>query len=146
MTNIINRIGMAWRCLFGPLVMVVDAIPQTPGKPHKITLWGTIDIPTTQIGILRALADSIEVDQVTTTQGTQPGSKTLLGQVPKMDNPPPPPQISANGKMRLLAMALQELVDLKDLKDREGKTADYLERQPKAWESARKILDQITPS
>lgn len=36
---------------------------------------------------------------------------------------------------------LQELVDLKVLKEANGKTADYLARQPKAWESAIKFLE-----
>lgn len=37
--------------------------------------------------------------------------------------------------------ALKELVALKDLKDAQGKTADYEERQPKAWAAARAVLD-----
>ena len=36
--------------------------------------------------------------------------------------------------------ALKELVELKLIKDTNGKTAIYLERQPKAWEQARKLL------
>lgn len=36
--------------------------------------------------------------------------------------------------------ALNELVELKQIKDVEGKTADYIERQPKAWYLANKAL------
>lgn len=37
--------------------------------------------------------------------------------------------------------ALYELVQLKDLKDSEGKTENYLERQPKAWYLAKSALE-----
>jgi hypothetical protein len=37
--------------------------------------------------------------------------------------------------------ALAELVALKDLKDAHGNTPEYLERQPKAWDTARKRLE-----
>ena len=40
-----------------------------------------------------------------------------------------------------LEAALKELVELKDIKDSDGKTNDYLERQPKAWVNARKLLE-----
>lgn len=36
--------------------------------------------------------------------------------------------------------ALGELVELKRIKDEQGKTVDYLVRQPKAWEHARHVL------
>ncbi|HXI16822.1 MAG TPA: hypothetical protein VNM48_10640 [Chloroflexota bacterium] len=36
--------------------------------------------------------------------------------------------------------ALEELVALKPLKDTEGKTADYEQRQPLAWQAAREAL------
>jgi len=38
--------------------------------------------------------------------------------------------------------ALKELVRLKDLKDRDGKTPEYLRDQPKAWKAARTIIGQ----
>lgn len=41
-----------------------------------------------------------------------------------------------------LRSALQELVGLKQLKDSQGKTEDYLIRQPSAWERAMKIINQ----
>lgn len=37
---------------------------------------------------------------------------------------------------------LQELVDLKDLKESEGKTADYMVRQPVAWLRAKRFLEK----
>lgn len=37
--------------------------------------------------------------------------------------------------------ALKELVELKHIKDSEGKTDDYLERQPKAWYLANSALE-----
>jgi len=37
--------------------------------------------------------------------------------------------------------ALSELIELKRIKDTEGKTDDYLERQPKAWHAAEQSLD-----
>jgi hypothetical protein len=37
---------------------------------------------------------------------------------------------------------LTELVSLKNLKDTEGKTANYEERQPKAWEAAKDFLKE----
>jgi hypothetical protein len=36
--------------------------------------------------------------------------------------------------------ALEELVALKDLKDSEGQTPEYLARQPAAWSAARAAL------
>ena len=39
---------------------------------------------------------------------------------------------------------LQELVDLKDLKESEGKTADYMVRQPVAWIRAKRFLENYT--
>lgn len=41
-----------------------------------------------------------------------------------------------------LYTALKRLVDLKDLKDREGKSGYYETHQPAAWEQARKALAQ----
>ena len=41
-----------------------------------------------------------------------------------------------------VAAALQELVNLKALKDEQGKTEDYEERQPKAWAEARAALTE----
>lgn len=41
-----------------------------------------------------------------------------------------------------LRAALVELVALKDLKDAFGKTPDYEDRQPKAWEAARAALEK----
>lgn len=40
--------------------------------------------------------------------------------------------------------ALRVLVVLKAIKDRDGKTADYMERQPKAWAAARDALGVTT--
>ena len=37
---------------------------------------------------------------------------------------------------------LQELVELKRIKDQEGKTTDYTNRQPKAWEAADEFLSK----
>ena len=39
---------------------------------------------------------------------------------------------------------LQELVDLKELKDTQGKTEDYLKRQPEAWQAAKEFLSKYT--
>lgn len=41
----------------------------------------------------------------------------------------------------LLKEALEELVSLKLLKNRYGKTPEYLERQPKAWIAAENVLE-----
>lgn len=41
-----------------------------------------------------------------------------------------------------IAEALKRLIDLKDLKDREGKSGYYETHQPAAWEQARKALAQ----
>lgn len=38
---------------------------------------------------------------------------------------------------------LQELVMLKDLKDTQGKTENYLERQPLLWEKARQSIELL---
>jgi hypothetical protein len=43
-------------------------------------------------------------------------------------------------EVRVLRQALRELVDLKALKDAQGKTPEYERRQPKAWAAARKVL------
>ncbi len=56
---------------------------------------------------------------------------TYLETVVKRPNDVTPAQIRA---------ALEELVALKDLKDTEGKTADYERRQPLAWHAAREAL------
>lgn len=59
--------------------------------------------------------------------------------------------LAAQSRLEAVLAALQELVDLKDLKDalgtifaQEGLTVDatkgYAERKPKAWEAARKAL------
>lgn len=45
--------------------------------------------------------------------------------------------------IKMLANSLIILVELKDLKDKYGKTKDYLEQQPKAWELARLALKKI---
>jgi hypothetical protein len=45
------------------------------------------------------------------------------------------------GRGKTLRDTLAELVELKNIKDSVGKTAEYLERQPKAWEAARQALD-----
>jgi len=42
--------------------------------------------------------------------------------------------------IQALVDALTELVDLKNLKDQQGKTAEYLYRQPKAWHNATQAL------
>ena len=39
-----------------------------------------------------------------------------------------------------LEQALHELCSLKKLKDSDGKTSDYLKRQPKAWTAANNII------
>ena len=39
--------------------------------------------------------------------------------------------------------ALKELLELKDLKDKDGKTEEYEARQPKAWDAARAIIKEI---
>ena len=38
---------------------------------------------------------------------------------------------------------LEELVELKRIKDLDGKTPDYLQRQPKAWEKAKSLLQSL---
>lgn len=38
---------------------------------------------------------------------------------------------------------LEELVSLKHLKDTDGKTPYYLERQPKAWEKAKQLINKV---
>jgi hypothetical protein len=40
-----------------------------------------------------------------------------------------------------LASALTELVELKQIKGTQGKTPEYLERQPKAWERAKQLVE-----
>ena len=45
--------------------------------------------------------------------------------------------------LEIAAIALSELVCLKDLKDKLGKTEKYIERQPEAWIVARSALTQI---
>jgi len=42
-----------------------------------------------------------------------------------------------------LAQALEELCRLKIIKDSDGKTSDYLERQPKAWVAANQVLNTL---
>ncbi len=42
--------------------------------------------------------------------------------------------------IRKLEWALKVLVSLKDFKDEHGKTAKYLDQQPRAWEDARRVL------
>ena len=44
------------------------------------------------------------------------------------------------GGMKAANEILAELVALKHIKDTQGKTPEYLERQPKAWEKAEKYL------
>ncbi len=53
------------------------------------------------------------------------------------ENDTPP----VNKDIYQLEAALQELVTLKNIKDRDGKTDDYLARQPEAWEVARKLIE-----
>lgn len=43
-------------------------------------------------------------------------------------------------KNRNLRVALEELLELHEIKQRLGKTAEYEQRQPKAWEAAREVL------
>ncbi|OPC51497.1 hypothetical protein BAY06_03985 [Elizabethkingia anophelis] len=38
---------------------------------------------------------------------------------------------------------LEELISLKHLKDTDGKTPYYLERQPKAWEKAKQLINKV---
>ncbi|MCT4190249.1 hypothetical protein HZP50_07055 [Elizabethkingia anophelis] len=38
---------------------------------------------------------------------------------------------------------LRELISLKHLKDTDGKTPYYLERQPKAWEKAKNLINKV---
>ncbi|MDV4010016.1 hypothetical protein CMT57_09265 [Elizabethkingia anophelis] len=38
---------------------------------------------------------------------------------------------------------LEELISLKHLKDTDGKTPYYLERQPKAWEKAKNLINKV---
>ena len=47
-----------------------------------------------------------------------------------------------NERLSSIETVLNELVKLKALKDRYGKTPDYLIRQPIAWEAARVALDE----
>lgn len=42
--------------------------------------------------------------------------------------------------LAIFQAALKQLVDLKELKDTEGKTPDYEDRQPKAWHFAKEVL------
>lgn len=42
-----------------------------------------------------------------------------------------------------LETAARELLALKNLKDKEGKTPDYEARQPKAWEALRQALQNL---
>jgi len=49
-------------------------------------------------------------------------------------------KIRAEGQEARLRAALAELVALKTLKDTEGRTADYEQRQPAAWQAAREAL------
>jgi|GEM_PF-6613099 len=44
-------------------------------------------------------------------------------------------------RVRVLSGALRELVQLKELKDAEGKTEIYRQEQPKAWARARAALE-----
>lgn len=41
-----------------------------------------------------------------------------------------------------LLSALRELVDLKNIKDTQGETEDYLKRKPLAWITAKRLLVQ----
>lgn len=51
----------------------------------------------------------------------------------------------AQERIEELEKALRDLVSLKDWKDEEGMTPEYLRRQPVAWESARKALRKGSP-
>lgn len=42
-----------------------------------------------------------------------------------------------------VANALKELVELKHIKEFKGETLEYLERKPKAWETAKLLVDAI---
>jgi len=45
-----------------------------------------------------------------------------------------------NRDIEKLKLVLAELVYLKELKDQQGKSAEYLHKQPLAWHKAKKIL------
>jgi len=42
-----------------------------------------------------------------------------------------------------LAQALEELCELKIIKDRDGKTDEYLKRQPEAWVAAFQVITTL---
>lgn len=42
-----------------------------------------------------------------------------------------------------LAQALEELCELKIIKDRDGKTLEYLKRQPEAWVTAFQVITTL---
>ena len=52
-----------------------------------------------------------------------------------------PPDKSERASDDATLAILRELVRLKDLKDREGATADYRRNKDAAWDAARRILE-----
>lgn len=54
-------------------------------------------------------------------------------------------QCAAEGAVYRYHAALLELVDLKRLKEADGKTPEYEQRQPLAWEAARRVLGLAGP-
>lgn len=49
-------------------------------------------------------------------------------------------------KFRILADALTELVNVKELKEGSGETLEYLARKPKAWVTAKLLVEEIKKS
>jgi len=43
-------------------------------------------------------------------------------------------------QVRVMEAVLRELVELKDIKEKHGKTEYYLKQQPLAWAAARKLI------
>jgi hypothetical protein len=62
MNDFFNRLVSAYRVLFVRRVLLIEAHRQKDGR-DSITIWGTVHSKADQITILRALADSIEVDR-----------------------------------------------------------------------------------
>jgi hypothetical protein len=44
--------------------------------------------------------------------------------------------------MRELFAALQELTELKNIKETQGETGDYLKRKPLAWSTAKRLVKE----
>jgi regulator of replication initiation timing len=74
-------------------------------------------------------------------------SEHILNMVRKIDGIQYEELIKENETLRTekaaLEQALDELLFLKVLKDKSGKTPEYLERQPKAWTAAMQVLDTL---